>query len=58
MEPPKRRSGTRPTTLAGKRRAARNATKHGAWGLPMVWVARYASNVLRALRQHDKKFPE
>lgn len=57
MERPKRSWGTGPTTMAGKRRAARNAAKHGSWSQPIVWVSRYADAVLRALRQQGEKFP-
>ena len=44
-----RRSGTGPTTSAGKRRAARNGTQHGGFSQPVTWASRYATAVLRVL---------
>lgn len=46
---------TGPTTPAGKRRAAANATKHGAWGLALALAGQYASAVLAVL---GEKFPD
>ena len=42
-----RRTG--PTTPAGKRRAAGNATKHGAWGLALALAGQYADAVAAVL---------
>ena len=46
---------TGPTTPAGKRRAAGNATKHGAWGLALALAGQYADAVAAAL---GEKFPD
>lgn len=45
---------TGPTTPAGKRRAAANATKHGAWGLALALAGQYADAVMAVL---GEKFP-
>ena len=46
---------TGPTTPAGKRRAAANATKHGAWGLALALAGQYADAVMAVL---GEKFPD
>lgn len=45
---------TGPTTPAGKRRAAANATKHGAHGAAVMLAGQYADALLQAL---GEKFP-
>lgn len=47
---------TGPTTPAGKRAAAGNAHKHGAWSLPVTLAGRYAAAVLQALGEPGEKF--
>lgn len=46
---------TGPTTPAGKRKAAANATKHGAHGAAVTLAGQYAAAVLQAL---GEKFPD
>lgn len=46
---------TGPTTPTGKRKAAANATKHGAWGLALTLAGQYADAVLNVL---GEKFPD
>lgn len=46
---------TGPTTPAGKRRAAANATKHGAWGLALALAGQYADAVMAVL---GEEFPD
>lgn len=48
---------TGPTTPAGKRAAAGNACKHGAWSLPVTLAGRYAAAVLQALGDQGGKVP-
>ncbi len=46
---------TGPTTAAGKRRAAGNATKHGGWGMATTLARMYADNVIAALGDNGAK---